>query len=112
MPFLQRFLVPVMVTTFFVGCSSGRSLSIHVPQETQEDERVNLQALGYQNQADNLRELARANELEAMAISRQSEGNEGVALQKRARANELRAAAEEAEQKAEEAEHGMPSPPP
>jgi hypothetical protein len=111
MPFLQWLLSSVLVTTFIAGCSGGRDIRIHVPQEMQEEERMNLQALGYQNQADNLRELARANEIEAIAISRQSAGNEAVAVQKRARAFELRAAAEEAEQKAEEAEHGMPSQP-
>ena len=111
MSFLRRLLSGVMVATLIAACSGGRSISIHVPQEQQEDERMNLQAQGYQNQAENLRELARVNELEAMAISRQSAGNEAAARQMRSRANELRAEAEEAEQKAEEAEHGLPTPP-
>jgi hypothetical protein len=112
MPLFQRLLSYVLAASFIaVGCSGGRSISTHVPQETQETERMNLQALGYQHQAENLRELARANELEALAISMRSEDSEPVARQKRARVDELRAAAEEAEQKAEEAEHGLPSPP-
>jgi hypothetical protein len=111
MLFLQRLLSSLVVATFLAGCSGGRDIRIQAPQDMQEEERMNLQALGYQNQADNLRELARANELEAIAISRQSAGNEAVAVQKRARATELRAAAEEAEQKADEAEHSMPSQP-
>jgi len=111
MRFLQRLFLYVLVACAIGGCSGGRSISTHVPQELQEDERINLQSLGYQHQAENLRELARVHELEAMAISLQSEENEAVARHKRARANELRAAAEEAEQKAEEAENGLPSQP-
>jgi hypothetical protein len=111
MPFLQRFPSFILVASLIAGCSGGRSINIHVPQELQEEERMNLQALGYQHQAENLRELARANELEAVTIGMQSEENEAVARHKRARADELRAAAEEAEQKAEEAEHGLPTPP-
>jgi hypothetical protein len=106
MPFLQRLPSFVLVASLIAGCAGGRSISTHVPQESQEDERTNLQALGYQHQAANLRELARAN-----AIEMRSEENEAVANHKRARANELRAAAEEAEQKAEEAENGLPSQP-
>ena len=111
MAFVPRLLSYVLVTASIAGCSGGRAITVHVPQEMQEEERMNLQALGYQNQADNLRELARANELEAIAISSQSAGNEAVAIRKRARATELRTAADEAEQKAEEAEHGLPSQP-
>src|ERR1044072_653556 len=102
--FLQRLLSCLVLIACIAGCSGGRAIAVHVPQETQEQDRMNLQALGYQNQADNLRELARANELEAIAISSQSTGNEAVAIRKRARATELRTAADEAEQKAEEAE--------
>jgi hypothetical protein len=111
MPFLQRLPSFVLVASLIAGCAGGRSISTHVPQESQEDERTNLQALGYQHQAENLRELARANELEATAIGMRSEENEAVAKHKRARANELRAAAEEAEHKAEKAENGLPSQP-
>src|ERR1051325_2643785 len=109
MAFLQRLLSCLVLIASIAGCSGGRAIAVHVPQETQEQDRMNLQALGYQNQADNLRELARANELEAIAISSQSAGNQAVAIRKRARATELRAEAEEADQRAEEAEHGIPS---